>query len=266
MDAALVLASSPSRSPEQQIAIEEAWREISSEEGSANLPGGIGGAITTALRDAEPRALQIAGATVAAIFATGVACWALGCFEETHKPNEDSPRTAHSLWAGSNSDSGGSGGGRKGDCDTAKTARGGGGSHGSGPNESYEDGASRASGKIGRMPDQDARYATPSRRASSSSSSNGGSSGSNGKAGSRGNTTPRRNERGEYCSNGNEKGGSSDDDNGDTFQDAAAQSRAALQTPVNLAPTSAGANRATGPTTRSRTRRNAGTASTKGAD
>lgn len=253
MDAALVLSSPPSRSPEQQIAIEEAWRDISSEEDRANLPRGIGGAITSALRDAEPRTLQVA---VAAILATGVAaCWALGCFEEAHKPNEDDPCAGPSLWASSNSDSGGSGGGGKGR--TAKSARGGGVSHGSVANEPYEGGASRASGRVGDMPDEDTRYATPSRRASRGMSGNSGSS----RSGGRGNTTPRRAEGGEYCSNasedGNESVGSS---NG---EDAAAQSPAALQTPVDPTPTSG--TRGRGPTTRSRTRASAGTASIKGA-
>lgn len=264
MDAALVLSSPPPRSPEQQTAIEEAWRIISSEEDSANLPGGIGGAITTALRDAEPRTLQVVGATVAAILATGVAaCWALGCFEEAPRQNEDGSRSAPSLWASSDSDSGGGGGGGKGR--TAKTARGGGVRHGSSPNEPHVGGASKTPGKKRDMPDEDTRYATPSRRASSGSSGGGGNtSGSSGNGG-RGDTTPRGDEGSEYCSNGSENGsengGSSD---GDTTPDAAAQPRAAVQTPVNLTPTSG--NRGPGPTTRSRTRASTGTASIKGTD
>ena len=251
MDAALVLSSPPSRSPEQQIAIEEAWRDISSEEGSANLPRGIGGAVTSALRDAEPRTLQVA---VAAILATGAAaCWALGCFEAAHKPNQDDPSGAPSLWASSNSDSGGSGGGGKGR--TAKTARGGGVSHGSGANEPYEGDASRASGRVGDMPDGDTRYSTPSRRASSGI---GGNSGSN-KSSGRWNTTPRRTKGGDLCSDASEN----DDESvgSSNGEDSATQSPAALQTPVNLTPTSG-----RGPTTRSRTRASTGTASIKGAD
>lgn len=247
MDAALVLSSPPSRSPEQQLALEEAWRDISSEEGSGGMPGGIGGAVTTAIRDADPRTLQVAGATVAAILATGVAaCWALGFFEEAHKPNEDDHRAVPSIWASSNSGSGGSGGGGKGG--TAKTARGGG-SHGSGPNEPYEGGASKAPGRFRRMSDEDmpgidTRCTTPSRRASSSSGRSGGNGG-------RENTKPRRNEGGEYCSDGDESGGSTNSVSGDTTEDGA-HAPAAIQTPVNVTPTSA--HSGPGPATRSRTR------------
>ena len=249
VDAALLLSSPPSLSSEQQLAIEEAWPDISSKERKTNLPGAIGRAITTIVGDADPRTLQVAGATVAAIFAAGVAAHlALGCFGGAQESNEDEPPAAPSR-ARRSSSSGGSGGGGKGGV--AKTARGGGnGGHYVETNGFYEGGAPKASRPVGPMPADDASYATPSRHASSNSDLSGN--------GRRGSTTPRRKERSEYCSGGDENGGRH---HGNMAGDAA-QSRADRQAPVN--PTHASANSDPGPKTRSRTRAKTGTS--KGAD